>query len=266
MRPIFTKHYATQQEITEKRRKAEAERLGAIEKAKHRVVAYSWIQNSEEPTVFTFQDGFTWPHFVVTLDVLRDLDLVTEEVDDTSRLRILIYDFVLRSWTKFKLPYVVTLKEEQRCMFFKAANVMDCLNFDAHLKNSITRNEPYNLHRDLRRERAHVRNQWRALKSTAPDIELMSSEDEDSASKLCPVVIKLEPGADKENVPISCIQAVPSSSAPPKRKRLPSSSEEDSDSPCLPTGCTASDAICIDDDDGDKHYSGEDSSGDDTDY
>jgi hypothetical protein len=73
MRPIFTKHYATQQEITEKRRKAEAERLGAIEKAKHCVVAYSWIQNSEEPTVFTFQDGFTWPHFVVTLDVLRDL-------------------------------------------------------------------------------------------------------------------------------------------------------------------------------------------------
>ncbi|KAF8223575.1 hypothetical protein L208DRAFT_1065364, partial [Tricholoma matsutake] len=180
MRPIFTKLYATQQETTKKRQKAEAERLGAIGKAKHHVVVYSWIQNSEEPTIFTFQDGFTWPHFVVTLEVLHDLDLVPEEVDDTSQLHILIYDFVLQSWTKFKLPYVVTMKEEQCCMFFKAANVMNCLNFDAHLKNSITRNEPYNLHQDLHRECAHVRH---VLKSTAPDIELMFSEDEDLKMK-----------------------------------------------------------------------------------
>ncbi|KAF8234012.1 hypothetical protein L208DRAFT_1264060, partial [Tricholoma matsutake] len=126
--------------------KAEAECLGAIEKVKHCVIAYSWIQISKEPTIFTFHDGFTWLHFVVTLEVLCDLNLVPEEVDDTSQLCIVIYNFSLRSWTKFKLPYVVTLKEEQHCMFFKAANIMDYLNFDAHLKNSITRNEPYNLH------------------------------------------------------------------------------------------------------------------------
>ncbi|KAF8240197.1 hypothetical protein L208DRAFT_1234148, partial [Tricholoma matsutake] len=63
-----------------------AECLGAIEKAKHRVVAYSWIQNSKEPTVFTFQDGFTWLHFVVTLEVLCDLDLVPEEDSDSPCL------------------------------------------------------------------------------------------------------------------------------------------------------------------------------------
>ena len=43
MPPVFTEQYAQQQELAEKRRKAEAERLGAIEKAEHRVVAYSWI-------------------------------------------------------------------------------------------------------------------------------------------------------------------------------------------------------------------------------
>ena len=91
--------------------------------------------------------------------------------------------------------------------------------------------------------------------------------------KPCPVVIKLDLGADKENLPIShaqavsnsCAQAIPSSSAPPKCKCLPSSSEKDSDSPFSPTGCTTGDAICINDDDGDKHYSEEDNSGDDTD-
>jgi hypothetical protein len=268
MPPVFTEQYAQEQDLAEKRRKAEAERLDAIAKAKHRVVAYSWIHNSEEPTVFTFQGGFTWPHFVVTLEVLLDLDLVSEEVDDISRLRILIYDFSLRSWSKFKLPYVVTLKEEQRCIFFKGVKVMECLNFDTHLKNSMTSNEPYNLHRDLRRERTYVRNQWRALKSMAPVIELTSSsEDEDSISKSRPLavtvklerplVVKVEPGSD-----------IPPSSVLPKRKRLPSSStSEDSednlnDSPVSPTGYTASDAICIDDDEDER--GGEDGSNDNT--
>jgi hypothetical protein len=263
MPPVFTEQYAQQQELAEKRRKGEAERLGAIEKAKHRVVAYSWIQNSEEPTVFTFQRGFTWPHFVVTLEVLCDLDLVSEDVDDISRLRILIYDFSLRSWSKFKLPYVVTLKEEQRCIFFKGAKVTECLDFDTHLKNSLTSDKPYNLHRDLCRERTHVRNQWRALKSAAPVIELTSS-DEDSALKSRPRMVKLEPGDDKENMPMSRAHLLPSSSALPKRKRLPSSSSEDIDSPASPSGCTASDAICIDDDE-DARHSKEDGSDDDTD-
>jgi hypothetical protein len=126
MPPIFTEQYAQEQDLAEKRCKAEAERLGAIAKAKHCIVAHAWIHNSEEPTVFTFQGGFTWLHFLVMLEVLRDLDLVSEEVDNISRLRILIYDFSLRSWSKFKLPYVVTLKEERRCIFFKGAKVMEC--------------------------------------------------------------------------------------------------------------------------------------------
>jgi hypothetical protein len=120
--------------------------------------------------------------------------------------------------------------------------------------------EPYNLHRDLCRERTHVRKQWHALKSTVPVLELTSSEDEDSTSKSRSLTVKLEPGDDKENMPISHaqliphmqpisrVQAIASSSARPKRKHLPSS-EEDSDSSVSPAGCTASDAISIDDND-----------------
>ena len=183
--------------------------MDAIAKAKHHVVAYSWIHNSKALTVFTFQGGFTWLHFVVTLEVLCDLDLVSEseEVNDISQLRILIYDFSLCSWSKFKLPYVVTLKEEQRCIFFKGVKVMECLNFDTHLKSSLTSNEPFNLHRDLHRERTYVQNQWHALKSMAPVIELTSSEDEDIISKSwsrplavkmeCLLAVKVEPGDDK---------------------------------------------------------------------
>jgi hypothetical protein len=232
--------------------------LDAIAKAKHRVVAYSWIHNSEEPTVFTFQGGFTWPHFVVTWEVLLDLDLVSEEVDDISRLRILIYDFSLRSWSKFKLPYVVTLKEEQRCIFLKGVKVTECLNFDTHLKNSMKSNESYNLHRDLRRERTYVRNQWRALRSKAPVIELMSSEDEDIVSKShdsrllavkleCPLAVKLEASDE------SASDDIPPSSVLLKRKHLPSTSDEDSNgSPVSPTGYTASDAIIIDEDEDER--------------
>ncbi|KAF8057808.1 hypothetical protein FPV67DRAFT_1401177, partial [Lyophyllum atratum] len=154
MPPVFTQQYAQEQVIEEHRRAADAERLANIQRAKDHVIGYGWAKSGEAPTVFEFQGGFKYPHFVFTPESLADLDL--SSADDVPQY-FHLYNPVICTWTKAKLGHVVTLKEPGDRIFVKGLNVSDCVDFDTLLANSSKKNGGFHMRHHLTQERAHVR-------------------------------------------------------------------------------------------------------------
>jgi hypothetical protein len=66
--------------------------------------------------VVEFQDGFTWPLFVITVDMLRELDLLPLSTAEAEGLplqvppRIMLYNQAQGIWVKIKMNHVVGLK------------------------------------------------------------------------------------------------------------------------------------------------------------
>ena len=98
--PAFTHQYAREQAFEESKRAADAERLANIEKAKHSVMVYGWArvslsfllllatfkillsQDDKDATIFEAQGGFKWPHFVLSAEVLGEVDLLVGAEDE----------------------------------------------------------------------------------------------------------------------------------------------------------------------------------------
>jgi hypothetical protein len=122
-----------------------------------------------------FQDGFQWPHFVLTHEILCDLDLATDG-DEPASIRMKLYNKSLRNWTKVKLGFVIKMTEGH-VVLLKGLNVTDCPDFDQIITSTSTHNRDNNqphMRKNLRNERAHVR---RKLKERA----VMSSEEDELA-------------------------------------------------------------------------------------
>ena len=86
-----------------------------------------------DPSVVQFQEGFTWPLFVITADVLRELDLLPTPTDGASLQRIMLYNQLQGVWAKIKTDHVVGLKAGDR-VFLKFHSVRKCNGFDRLLE------------------------------------------------------------------------------------------------------------------------------------
>jgi hypothetical protein len=81
------------------------------------------MQDGVEPTISEVQGGFQRPNFIVSPEVLSEVDLFTKGGDDS--LRFHLYNRSLRTWIKIKPGHVVSVLDN-RPVFLKAINVTNC--------------------------------------------------------------------------------------------------------------------------------------------
>lgn len=92
----------------------------------------------------------------------------------------MFYNTSLRTWTKVKLGFVLTVKEQDH-IFLKALNVTDCLNFNHHFNNQDQHKSHIFDQLPQQRFSVHSRHkQCLALASTAPSTPSVISLSDDS--------------------------------------------------------------------------------------
>jgi hypothetical protein len=176
MSAIFTEQYAREQALVERRRIADPARLVVPEQVRNHVIAYAWPSDGVEPTVVAFQGTFNWPHFIVDLSALQELDLVITPAEPLDA-RFKLCNSTLRIWTKIKPGHVITLKEQQP-IFLKGNLVTHCLGFDSLPQvngRSHHDSTPY-IRKDLCHERTYVPHARKSAKLEADILELSSKD------------------------------------------------------------------------------------------
>ncbi|KAG0694636.1 hypothetical protein DFH29DRAFT_1006155 [Suillus ampliporus] len=81
------------------------------------VTVHAFVQNGEPPSSFVFQTGFQWPHFYLTYEVLRELDLPATNLEDgyqPSKLRL--------------------FDPSAQSLILRASDVTDCTSLDLLLQ------------------------------------------------------------------------------------------------------------------------------------
>jgi hypothetical protein len=91
-------------------------RLENINKAKHTVVAFAWVLDDSEPVIVKYQDGFTWPHFLVSRLIIDDLGFENH----TTSLKLLRPSF--GRWSRIQENYVVSVDSNNH-VFLKGMDV-----------------------------------------------------------------------------------------------------------------------------------------------
>lgn len=106
------------------------------------------VQDNEPPTIQEFQDGFTWPYFVLSQSVLSDVGL-------SPPLIVQQYRAGLGTWLNVKAGHVIMVAEGDR-IFLKASQVKRYPDFDTHL-NMGAKSNLIHLRYNLPSKRADVR-------------------------------------------------------------------------------------------------------------
>jgi hypothetical protein len=127
-------------------------------------------------TVFEVQGGFKWPHFVLTAAILSEVDLL---FGDEKEARFKMYNTVIRTWTKVRIGHVVTLKDGDH-IFLKGHDVVLCQDFDRLLSGSQERKPHFS--KNLRQERAHIRQALKEKKVKGGEKASFEDEDDDHDS------------------------------------------------------------------------------------
>ena len=179
MPAVFTEQSGREQELQESRRAAEAEHLRNVRKVNGCVTCYGWPlvcqfllshnmslmqplhQDDAEPTVCEFQDGFQFPHFIVTPSIVRELEL-DRVVSSDEGTRIFYFRHDIHTWTKIPVGHVINVKSGES-VFLKAPGVVKCLNFDEILHNTtITKPKAqFHIRNNLPQERAYIRQAYK---------------------------------------------------------------------------------------------------------
>jgi hypothetical protein len=126
--------------------------------------------------VSEIQGGFKWPHFVITADVLSEVNLL---IGPEVEARVNLYKNTLGTWAKVRIGHIITLKEGDR-VFLKGLDVSTCTNFDRLL--SLSNRQVPNFMNNLRQERAFVQ---QALQKVGGTHGMTPSDDEGDIKTPC---------------------------------------------------------------------------------
>ena len=64
------------------------------------------LQDGKQPTILEAQGHFKWPHFILTEDVLDEVDLLGHAGDNTC---VQLFNTTIWTWTKVCVGHVITL-------------------------------------------------------------------------------------------------------------------------------------------------------------
>jgi hypothetical protein len=90
------------------------------------------IQDGAEPTIYEFQQGFTFLNFFFSRDIRQKLDILPDTA--SAPLCVQRYNRLLQTWTMFDMGHMVTLQpRDGGILLVKDARIKDCIGFGDHL-------------------------------------------------------------------------------------------------------------------------------------
>ncbi|KAG2034598.1 hypothetical protein BDR03DRAFT_825460, partial [Suillus americanus] len=134
LKPIFTEAYAEEEANDLHQCNLEKEQREAAEHAKYQVTLYVWTADGVEPDVHELQQGFKFPNFFLTAEILCKLGLLTHEGDVS--LTLWLYNHERRLWTSFDVGHMVKLHDNNLTIFLKDSLVTHCVDLERHLQQS----------------------------------------------------------------------------------------------------------------------------------
>ncbi|KAF8548466.1 hypothetical protein OG21DRAFT_1526472 [Imleria badia] len=181
LRPIFVEHVAEVHERAAQKHRRDQEVLQAKKKTHESVVVFSFPKNDDPPVTVEFQEGFTYPYFKLTEEVLDDLQLALSEAETSSRA-VHFFNRHLDTWVMMKVNSVIDLTGSLQKLFFKGTHVTSYPSFDRHLEAAATPVSRPNPRLSLSQERSHVRRAQTMMQSHASSslegiIELTTDDD-----------------------------------------------------------------------------------------
>ncbi|KAF8064137.1 hypothetical protein FPV67DRAFT_1451370 [Lyophyllum atratum] len=148
MAPIFTSQVETEMSLREARRREDELRIESIRRHNQTVVVYGWNENDAPPAVTEVQDGFSWPHFIISQEVLACIGLGAVPASS-----IQVYRDGLGVWANANTNHVILVERGSR-IFLRSSLVTTCRDFAVHLHPPHT---PADIRTNLPAERAYVK-------------------------------------------------------------------------------------------------------------
>ncbi|KAG2145728.1 hypothetical protein BD769DRAFT_1346769, partial [Suillus cothurnatus] len=163
---LFMQQNAIEEAMQEEERQRDCECIQAAQQAKNNIIVYAWTQDGMEPTIYEFQEGFLFPNFFFSHDMLRKLCILS---DDTAQMPpIQRYNCVLDTWMHFDVGHMVTLHDHDGgALLVKNACVKDCVDLGHHLQKLTHLSSP-NIAKALPAEHKYMRAASHAKSSCPP--------------------------------------------------------------------------------------------------
>ncbi|EAU85728.1 hypothetical protein CC1G_12444 [Coprinopsis cinerea okayama7 len=158
MPAIFTETVRVSQELAERQRRADAEQREAANRARQTVTVRGWGQTSEDwdtSRSHTFQDGYTYPYFKITDDVLEAVGLL-----EGGGKGLEYYDVKAATWSGINKGYIHDMSKFPPYVFLRLRPNTTCVGLDLWLSKMATPQ----LYSNIAFERKAVRT---ALKATS---------------------------------------------------------------------------------------------------
>ncbi|KAG2146624.1 hypothetical protein DEU56DRAFT_753533 [Suillus clintonianus] len=209
--------------------------LEVAERAKNNVIVYAWsearlhmhntitmsltlIQDGTEPTIYEFQQGFKFPNFFFSHNVLQKLNMLYDATP--APLCVQRYNHLLEMWTMFDLGHMVILQPHNGgILLVKQACVKDCIGFHDHL-HKLTQ-IPLLATTNLSRPPSSVLLLPRATTNLSrPSSVLSLTESDDDNRPACPIkcchssILSLTDDSDDDGDNSWCSSSLPSALGP----------------------------------------------------
>ncbi|EPQ49803.1 hypothetical protein GLOTRDRAFT_97361 [Gloeophyllum trabeum ATCC 11539] len=176
---IFTEQYRREQEMHEKRRQDETQRLEAEKRVRQKVTVYIWLdvrilysitlhilltifQDEREPEAVVIQDGFHWPTFTLDEPTLCSLKI---PIDPQNIGCAQLYENNVRCWYTIRLGHTVDVRQYNQHLFLRATCVGICRSLDRLFDMAMMESKPH-LRDSLRLERTSVRRASEVIQTT----------------------------------------------------------------------------------------------------
>ncbi|KAG2356679.1 hypothetical protein BDR07DRAFT_1380625 [Suillus spraguei] len=132
---------AIEESIQEEEQQRDHERLQAAQHAKNNDIVYACIKDGIKPIVYKFQQGFTFPNFFFSHNVLQKLNILSEDTVQVPPMQQ--YNCVLDTWMCFDVSHMVTLHDHDGgTLLVKNACIKDCIDLGCHLQKLTNPSSP----------------------------------------------------------------------------------------------------------------------------
>jgi len=129
LHPFFTEALARGAELREQKRREEVRRIASELRAKRTVKVFAWTK-SGDPFACSFQNGFVWPYFNLSDDVLEMVGLFNA----SEERKLELYDAKgFGYWTNVEAGHIIEVREGHS-IFLRSKDAEVCRGLKEHLE------------------------------------------------------------------------------------------------------------------------------------
>lgn len=186
LHPFFTEALARGAELREQKHREEVRRIASELRAKRTVKVFAWTK-SGDPFACSFQNGFVWPYFNLSDDVLETVGLFNA----SEERKLELYDAKgFGYWTNVEAGHIIEVREGHS-IFLRSKDAEVCRGLKEHLEE-FRRSAPH-FYGQLARDRQGVHAFFYDYEM-GWDSELTPRERDASSYTIWFIFISIEPG------------------------------------------------------------------------